>query len=764
MTLTGPAQAGRAGAGPEPVDPPGFRDRAGGLARRHGLFLTLIAAGAVLRLLAQLAYQPAILYYDSFRYLLNIDRLSPAELNPIGYELFVLRPLLGVGNLQLVTAVQHLAGLGMAVAVYVLLQRHGARRWVAALAAGPLLLDAYQVQIEQNIMTETFFQALLLGVIWLLTSRGAPGPGRSAAAGILIAVMVVVRLVAVPLVVPAVVYLVLAGGAWRRRSDHGLVLRRTGALLAGFAVVVAAYGGYFWADTGRVGISDTDGSALYGRTATVADCDRLPLTEAQRQLCPAERLGERLGVDHYVHDLASPAHTAVPEPEGTIADLQRAFARTVLLHQPFDVAGAVLADFGKGFAWTRSTSPDDVPVDRWHFHTVPVLYASPELASAVALRFGGTELSVDPDLAWVLRAYQFHGGHTPGPLLAAALVLGLAGAAGLGRARRSGLRAACLLTAGAGITVLLTSAAFEFSWRYQLPGLVLLPLTGALGLTALLSGGPSPRRPLLGPFPDEVDAAALAAFRERYGEVVLGPVVVVMAAYQEADNLPAVLDGIPDRCGELRVDTLVVVDGGTDGTATVALAHEGAYTCVTPVNRGQGAALRLGYRIAQEHGARYVVTTDADGQYDIAELPTLLAPLVSGEADFVTGSRRLGREDTTDRFRQLGVRVFAALATVLARQRITDTSFGFRAMTIDVACSVPLRQPQYQASELLLGAILRGHRVVERPMTMRDRTTGRSKKGPNLLYGTRYGRVLVGTWWRERRALRSGAAERLPVR
>ena len=55
------------------------------------------------------------------------------------------------------------------------------------------------------------------------------------------------------------------------------------------------------------------------------------------------------------------------------------------------------------------------------------------------------------------------------------------------------------------------------------------------------------------------------------------------------------------------------------------------------MNRGQGASLRLGYRVAADAGAAYVVTTDADGQYDPADIPALLAPIIEDRADFVSG-------------------------------------------------------------------------------------------------------------------------------
>ncbi len=143
------------------------------------------------------------------------------------------------------------------------------------------------------------------------------------------------------------------------------------------------------------------------------------------------------------------------------------------------------------------------------------------------------------------------------------------------------------------------------------------------------------------------------------------------------------------------------------------------------------------------------MTTDADGQYDGAELETLVTPLLDGRADFVTGSRRLGHHVSDNRVRWLGVRVFAVLASVLTWRHITDTSFGFRAMRAELARSVTLTEPQYQSSELLLGVAARGARVVEVPMTMRLRAHGASKKGANLVYGANYARVMVRTWFRE---------------
>jgi glycosyltransferase involved in cell wall biosynthesis len=246
------------------------------------------------------------------------------------------------------------------------------------------------------------------------------------------------------------------------------------------------------------------------------------------------------------------------------------------------------------------------------------------------------------------------------------------------------------------------------------------------------------------------DAAAMAEFAARYGDADLGPVCIVIAAFREARSLPAVLGALPAQAAGLRTKILVVDDGSDDGTADVA-RESGAFVCRAPVNRGQGAALRLGYRVAARSGAAFVVTTDADGQYDPDDIDTVLRPVVEGDADFVSGSRRLGSTYRGDDFRRLGVVTYAKVISILTRRSVTDPSFGLRAMRVEVPAALELDQPQYQAAELLIGAAMRGFRIAEVPATMRPRSAGKSRKGPDLLYGARFGRVVVTTWWRERR-------------
>ena len=252
------------------------------------------------------------------------------------------------------------------------------------------------------------------------------------------------------------------------------------------------------------------------------------------------------------------------------------------------------------------------------------------------------------------------------------------------------------------------------------------------------------------------ERAAAAAFLAAHPPDVGAPLAVVIPAYNEEPTVAEVIAEIPSESAGLQAEVIVVVDGANDATAAQA-ASSGALVCDVPVNRGQGAALRLGYWLARVRGAQVIATIDADGQYEPLELARVIEPILAGEADFVSGSRRLGNELTTDAVRHAGVIAFGALISVLVRHRITDPACGLRAMRAEVTAAVILEQPQYQASELMISAALNGFRLAEVPTTMRDRgahaTT--TKKGGNFGYGVRFARAAIHTWRRDRNAART---------
>jgi glycosyltransferase involved in cell wall biosynthesis len=251
------------------------------------------------------------------------------------------------------------------------------------------------------------------------------------------------------------------------------------------------------------------------------------------------------------------------------------------------------------------------------------------------------------------------------------------------------------------------------------------------------------------------ERGAAAAFLASHLPGLGAPLAIVIPAYNEEPTVAGVVAEIPRSAAGLRTEVIVVVDGARDATASRA-AGAGALVCDVPVNRGQGAALKLGYWLARARGAKVIATIDADGQYEPEEIARVVQPILDGKADFVSGSRRLGAELTTDKVRHLGVLVFGALISVLVRHRITDPACGIRAMSSEVTAAVKLEQPQYQASELMISAALHGFRLAEVPTTMRDRgvhATG-TKKGGNFGYGVRFARAALRTWRRDRNAAR----------
>ena len=152
-------------------------------------------------------------------------------------------------------------------------------------------------------MSDIWQQVLLVALLWVLLGAGAPGPRRAALAGLLLGVAVLLRLVAMSLVVPAVCYLIIAGGAWRSlRTWPGwrTVGARTLTFAAAFGVIIAGSVGTFTRKPGNWA-TRTTANVLYGRTAVVADCDRLNLDSVTALACPKEPLGQRRKLDDYAH-------------------------------------------------------------------------------------------------------------------------------------------------------------------------------------------------------------------------------------------------------------------------------------------------------------------------------------------------------------------------------------------------------------------------------------------------------------------------------
>ena len=201
--------------------------------------------------------------------------------------------------------------------------------------------------------------------------------------------------------------------------------------------------------------------------------------------------------------------------------------------------------------------------------------------------------------------------------------------------------------------------------------------------------------------------------------------IAIVPAYNEAESLGSVLEEI--RAADPELEVVVVNDGSTDATASVAAAA-GAAVVNLPFNVGIGGAVQTGYQYALEHGFEVAIQVDADGQHDPREIGLVLAPILDGQADLVVGTRFVeGGGYRGTHLRRVGIRIFAAVVSLLVGQRVSDTTSGFRAVNRKAlklfAAEYPHDYPEVESIVLLSRHHLR---MLEVPVQMRVRETGNS--------------------------------------
>jgi hypothetical protein len=499
--------------------------------RRHWLFMALLVLGAALRGVVLAAYHPALIFPDSVRYLQYAHNFADGHwsvdaLRQSGYSVLIIPVLLAHG-LWIIPLVQHLVGLATALLVYAVLIRFGIRTWLAAVAAIPVLFDPLQLVLEQYVLSDVWTVFLILAALVILVwRRDAPALGRrdvpaqkpaqersgsgwvpAAACGLLLGVAVTFRDEVLIMIVPAVLYVLVAVRPRRR------LLIRLGALVGCFAIPVAGYLGWFDASHGQLSFTTFSGAFLYGRVADFASCTGLSLPAYERPLCPTQPVAER-NADFYTWNPASPQWTFHP-PAGMSRDaVVRDFSLRILRHQPLGYAEAVGRDFVYGFSPVRGDGPEHYSPAYLKFQT----YVRPDNDAYASMRaLGYPAPTLQPTLAAIATDYG-RWFYLPGPVFAAGLVLGLAGLI-IGRLRRRPVGVTLLFTASA-VFVLLPAAAFAtFDWRYQLPQLSLIPVAAILGGNTISSrisrssqpglrdsgGGPQPDRPALSGGDDRTD-------------------------------------------------------------------------------------------------------------------------------------------------------------------------------------------------------------------------------------------------------------------
>ncbi|MGZ5309192.1 MAG: glycosyltransferase family 2 protein [Solirubrobacterales bacterium] len=234
-------------------------------------------------------------------------------------------------------------------------------------------------------------------------------------------------------------------------------------------------------------------------------------------------------------------------------------------------------------------------------------------------------------------------------------------------------------------------------------------------------------------------AGMVERFRDKIG--------VVIPAYDEADSVADVIRQVPPAVCGVQTAILVVDDGSRDATTDVA-EDAGAIVARHAINRGGGAALRTGYRLMADAGAKIVVTLDADGQHLPSEMERLVKPVLDGEVKLAHGSRVLGEADPDSRSRELGIVFFNRVVSFITRTKVSDCSNGYRAVRADVLPQLVLRQEQFHTSEFMIEAIKRGIPAREVPVTVVARTHGHSKKPAVVRYGMGFANAIVRTWLR----------------
>jgi hypothetical protein len=435
---------------------------------RHRVFAVVLAFAAAIRVITMLGYRPAQLYwYDSFTYLETAIRMTPSgAFHPIGYPL-LLRLLWPFHSVALIAAVQHVMGLATGVLIYALLRRRSLPGWAAALATTPQLLGAAFLRLEHSVLSDTQFILLIVAGVTVLMWSPRLSPRAATAAGLLFALAALTRTIALPLLLLVLLVLAVRRVGWRPLAA---------AALAGI-LPLAGYAAWYRAEHGRFALTGADGVALWARTMTFADCSVIKPPPRLAPLCPNGTVAD--AASEYVW---APTASLNLLPGGRYAnnDLARDFAVRAILAQPLDYLRDVARDTAIAFAWTPIAHPRRV-TPAYGFSERPSSFPDQPLIEKMRREYdpGIRPLRPVPPYSTFLVAYQYPT-HLRGPLLAALLLIGAAGAVWP--------RRTALLPWAVAMGLLIGPVAvLDFDHRYVLPVYPLASLAAALALHTFIT-------------------------------------------------------------------------------------------------------------------------------------------------------------------------------------------------------------------------------------------------------------------------------------
>lgn len=204
-------------------------------------------------------------------------------------------------------------------------------------------------------------------------------------------------------------------------------------------------------------------------------------------------------------------------------------------------------------------------------------------------------------------------------------------------------------------------------------------------------------------------------------------VSVIIPVYNEAEHLPALLAKVLAA----KVDEIVAVDdGSTDASLRILTETAAAAPQLKTVshgrNRGKGAAIRT----ALEHvTGDVVIIQDADLEYDPADYPALLKPILEGSAKVVYGSRNLVQNPASYRRYYWGGKLLSCVTGKLYRRKVTDQHTGYKAFAVELLRSLPLREDGFGfCAEVTAMLLIRGIEIAEVPISYRPRSFEEGKK------------------------------------
>lgn len=212
------------------------------------------------------------------------------------------------------------------------------------------------------------------------------------------------------------------------------------------------------------------------------------------------------------------------------------------------------------------------------------------------------------------------------------------------------------------------------------------------------------------------------AGEEAYGQKVL----LIIPAYNEAENLPRVVEEIVSQHAGL--DYVIVSDGSTDNT--VALCRERGYHYIAlPINLGLAGCFQTGMKYAYQKGYGAAIQFDGDGQHRAEDIPALKQKLQEGNFDIVLGSRFLLHKKGAS-MREIGSRLITAAIRLTTGQMVTDPTCGLRLYSRSVIDSFANRLNYGPEPDTISYLIKNGARIAEVPVKINDRTAGESYLRP----------------------------------